>query len=294
MKNFLLKHTENLTGKTVAITGATGDLGREICFHLARLGANLLLLDRNKTKSEKLEKDIKKVYPDTKISRIILDLSDFSSVKAAAEQLKNANIDFLILNSAVYSVPRAVLDTGFDSVFGINFVSHYYLVRELLPKLRASGGKVIAMGSIAYKYSKTSSKDIDFKSVKSCEKVYGNSKRYLMFSLFELFKNETEAKCVIVHPGISFTNITSHYPKLIFALIKYPMKLIFMKPKKASLCAVMGVFKEVGYKEWIGPRFFNVWGMPNIKKIKGVDRKESEFIFQTAEEIYKKLKDETE
>ena len=294
MKKWFLKNTENLTGKTAAITGATGDLGREICFHLARLGADLLLLDRNKAKSESLERDIKAVYPDTNISRVILDLSDFSSVKAAAEELKKREIDFLILNSAVYSVPREILDTGFDNVFGINFVSHYYLVKELLPKLRERNAKVIAMGSIAYKYSKTSPTDIDFKYIKSCEKVYGNSKRYLMFALYELFKNENNASLSIVHPGISFTNITSHYPKLIFAIIKYPMKIIFMNPKKASLCAVMGVFKDTGYKEWIGPRFFNIWGVPNVKKIKGCSQKESKFIFQTAEKIYKELKGEKE
>ena len=264
MKNWILKNTKGLSGKTVAITGATGDLGREICFHLSGLGANLLLLDRNKAKSERLEKDIRAIHPETKISHIILDLFDFESVKVAAQALKQKEIDFLILNSAVYSVPRETSSLGFDNVFQINFVSHYYLVKELLPALRERQGRVVVMGSIAYNYSKTNPSDIDFKWVKSCEKVYGNSKRYLMFSLFELFKNEDKATLSVVHPGISFTNITSHYPKFIFAIIKYPMKFIFMKPKKACLCAIAGIFKDTGYKEWIGPGFFNIWGMPNI------------------------------
>ena len=289
MNNFLLKNTKSLSGKTIAITGATGDLGREICFHLSSLGANLLLLDRNLQKSIKLEEDIKSRYPETKISRIILDLFDIESVKAAAEKLKQKEIDFLILNSAVYSVPREISTLGFDNVFQINFVSHYYLVKELLPTIRERQGRVVVMGSIAYKYSKTNPADIDFKSANSCEKVYGNSKRYLMFSLFELFKNEDKASLSVVHPGISFTNITSHYPKVIFALIKYPMKLIFMKPKKASLCAISGIFKDTGYKEWIGPRFFNIWGMPSVKKIKGCSSEESRHIFCSAEKIYNQI-----
>lgn len=289
MNNWFLKNTKSLSGKTALITGATGDLGREICFHLAGLGANLLFLDRNLQKSLKLEEDIKSRYPETRISRIILDLFDIESVKAAAEELKQKEIDFLILNSAVYSVPREISNLGFDNVFQINFVSHYYLVKELLPRLRERQGRVVVMGSIAYNYSKTNPADIDFKSVKSCEKVYGNSKRYLMFSLLELFKNENKASLSVVHPGISFTNITSHYPKFIFAIIKYPMKLIFMKPKKASLCAISGIFKDAGYKEWIGPRLFNVWGMPTVKKLTGCSSEESRRIFESAEEIYNKI-----
>ena len=46
-----------------------------------------------------------------------------------------------------------------------------------------------------------------------------------MFSLFAL----DDPHIAVTHPGITQTNITAHYPKLIFAVIKNPMKLIFMK-----------------------------------------------------------------
>ena len=48
--------------------------------------------------------------------------------------------------------------------------------------------------------------DIDFSTRKQASKVYGNAKRYLMFSLYELFKNEDKASLAVTHPGISFTN----------------------------------------------------------------------------------------
>ena len=290
MKEIFTRNMNISFGKTVAITGATGGLGREICFHLARQKANIVLLDRNINKSLKLEADIKSLFPNTSISRIILDLSDFESVKRAAEELKKIEIDFLVLNAAVYSVPRAILDTGFDNVFQINFVSQYFLVKELLPELKKKNGKVIALGSIAHTYSKTDCTDIDFKKRKESEKVYGNSKRFLMFSLLELFKNEKDVSCSIVHPGITFTNITAHYPKLLFAIIKYPMKIIFMKPKKASLCVIKGMLCDTQYDEWIGPRFFNVWGLPKTKKLDTCEQKERKFIFNTSEEIYKKIR----
>ena len=38
---WLLKNCDSLKGRRVVVTGATGGLGREICFHIASLGANI-------------------------------------------------------------------------------------------------------------------------------------------------------------------------------------------------------------------------------------------------------------
>ena len=94
----------------------------------------------------------------------------------------------------------------------------------------------------------------------------------------------------MVHPGITFTGITAHYPKLIFSLIKHPMKIIFMKPKKAALCILKGVFEATDYHHWIGPKLFNIWGLPENKALKTCSEAESRQIFTEAEKIYNKIK----
>ena len=111
-----------------------------------------------------------------------------------------------------------------------------------------------------------------------------------MFSLFELFKNENTVTLSVTHPGITFTNITAHYPKVIFAIIKYPMKIIFMSPKKAALSLLLGLFKKPEYCEWIGPRLFNVWGYPSVKLLKTCKKEEREKIAELAEGVYARLK----
>ena len=151
------------------------------------------------------------------------------NVKSVTKELENMDIDIFIHNAGAYSIPRKICSSGYDNVFQINFVSPYYMIRTLLPTLRAKKGMAVAVGSIAHNYSKTDERDIDFRKRSASSKVYGNAKRFLMYSLYELFKNEKEASLSIVHPGITFTNITAHYPKLIFAVIKHPMKIIFMK-----------------------------------------------------------------
>ena len=289
VNQWIKKHTTDLGGRTVAITGATGGLGGAICRHLLSLGASLILLDRNKGKSDALRAALLEEYPMATIAQMPLNLSDMTSVKMCCEALEKVPFDVLIHNAGAYSIPRCLCDTGYDNVFQINFVAPYYMTCRLLPLLRERGGRVVAVGSIAHNYSQTDADDVDFRTRQKASLVYGNAKRYLMYGLHELFRDETEATLAIAHPGITFTNITAHYPPLIFALIKHPMKVIFMSPRRAALSIVQGVWEASDYRTWIGPALFDVWGMPRVKALRTATDAEVERIDQTAREIYRQL-----
>ena len=289
VNQWLKRNTESLTGRTVAITGATGGLGGAICRHLLACGSDLILLDRNRAKSDALKAVLLTEYPGATIGQIPLDLSDMASVKAACDALEGEDFDVLIHNAGAYSIPRCLCDTGYDNVFQINFVSPYYMTCRLLPRLRERGGRVVAVGSIAHNYSVTDADDVDFRTRKKASLVYGNAKRYLMYALHELFRDEREATLAVTHPGITFTNITAHYPPLLFALIKHPMKVIFMKPKRAALSIVQGVFEKSDYRTWIGPRLFDIWGKPSVKVLRTAKDEEIERIDRVAREIYRTL-----
>ena len=277
----------SLKGKTVAISGATGGIGKELCRHLLSLNARLILLDRNYEKSHALKSQLLGDFKDAEIKLFTLDLEDMCTVKVAASYLKSENIDYLLLNAGAYHIPRHLCETGFDNVFQINFISPYYLAHKLKETVSKNGGRIVAVGSIAHNYSRSDINNIDFRNIKKSSLAYGNAKRWLMFSLYELFKDSDTL--AITHPGITFTNITAHYPKLIFAIIKHPMKIIFMKPRRASLSILSGIFNPTRYGFWIGPKFFNVWGNPSYKRLKSFNNDESTHLFKIAEEIYNKF-----
>ena len=289
-EKWLSENTESLKGKRVAITGSTGGLGKEICRYLVKLGASLVLVDRSRERSERNRDELIASFPGVSVELVTADLSDMSSVRRATAELSLMDIDVFLHNAGAYSIPRCETGSGYENVYTINFISPYYMIRELLPSLRAREGRVVVVGSIAHNYSKIDADDVDFATRKQASKVYGNAKRYLMFSLYELFKSEDKVKLAVTHPGITFTNITSHYPKLIFALIKHPMKVIFMKPAKAALCIVRGFFETTEYHMWIGPRVFNVWGLPKKMKLRTCSTGESESICFIADRIYTNLK----
>ena len=285
-KKWLLKNTASLEGKTVAISGATGGLGRELCHYFCRLSASLILIDRNAERSAALREQLLAEKPDAQIKSYILDLEDASAARKTAAALLCEDIDYLVLNAGAYKIPRHKCENGFDNVFNINFVSPYILARALLPKISERGGRVVAVGSIAHNYSRIDVADVDFSTRRASSKAYGNAKRYLMYSLWGL--EEYSSSVAIAHPGIAVTNITAHFPKPLYALMKYPMKLIFMKPRKACLSILLALFEDTEQNEWIGPRVFDVWGLPKKKKLKTCSKEEAEQISKIAKEIYLK------
>lgn len=289
-KTWLEKNTARLDKKKIAITGSTGGLGVELCKYLASLGADLVLVDRNAERSEEHARRLRSEYPDICVLCVHADLEDILSVHEATEELKKADIDIFIHNAGAYSIERHICTSGYENIFQINFASPYYMIRELVPYLRKKNGKAVAVGSIAHNYSKSDGDDIDFRTRRAHSKVYGNAKRYLMFSLYELFAGEENVSLSVVHPGITFTNITNHYPKVVFALIKHPMKIIFMKPKTAALSLLLGIFDRTESCEWIGPCMFGIWGYPKKKKLHTCSDAERAEIAQRSDRVYNSLK----
>ncbi len=282
---WLKRNTASLKGKKIAVTGSTGGLGIPLCGYLASLGASLVLLDRNAERSLEHKRRLEKSY-GIDVTCITLDLEDLCAAKNAVKWLLELKIDVFFHNAGAYSIPRHTCKSGYDNVFQINFATPYYMIKELLPMLAERGGQVVAVGSIAHNYSKIDECDIDFHTRSAASKVYGNAKRYLMLSLYELMKSWSAVKFSVVHPGITFTNITAHYPKPIFLLIKHPMKLIFMRPKKAALSLLYGVFESTDAGEWIGPRWFGIWGDPKKKRLGTFDAEEQERVAQLAECVF--------
>ena len=289
IQKWLKLNTSSLIGKGVAITGSTGGLGSALCRYLAKLGADILTLDRNPSKSLALKNKIVAEFPDVKFDSIKLNLDSIDDVKGVSKQLEGKRIDYLILNAGVYNVPLAVGDSGYNNIFQVNFISQYCLVKGLLPTLKQYRAKVVVVGSIAHKFAKLNEKDVDYSRVKKSSKIYGNSKRFLMFSLYELLRGNTDVALAVAHPGVTLTNMTNHYPKAINWLVKLGIKLFFPSPEQAVLSVLSALFTNCGYHQWIGPARCSIWGKPKLSKLNTCAPSESKRIFETAEQIYSQL-----
>jgi len=282
---FFARHTHSLSGKRVAVCGATGGIGEALCRYLARLGAELWLCSRSEAKTNALMDTLRAEYPDLVAHFVPLDLEDAVSVDAAAETLAQTPPHVLIHNAGAYAIPRHVTAQGVDNVFAINCLGPYVLTRRLLEPMATVGGRVVCVGSIAHNYSKIDPADPDFATRTAASQVYGNAKRHLMLALYERFEGVKGVTLSVVHPGITLTGITDHYPKWLYRIIKHPMKVIFMPPRRAALSVLRGVFEPTAYGEWIGPWLFDVWGLPRKRKLRTFTRDEAKMAFDAVQRL---------
>ena len=77
---------------------------------------------------------------------------------------------------------------------------------------------------------------------------------------------------------------------MIYALIKHPMKVIFMSPRRASLSILAAMVQNAEKNEWFGPSLFDVWGLPKKKLLKTCSAEEAAEICKIAEKMLADLR----
>ena len=267
--------------KTLAITGSTGSLGYEVVKKIVN-DYHIILVNRNLDKSNKQKEDLLKINPYASIDIIKCDMEDINSVKETTEKLIELNIDYLFINAGILVGEKHITSFGYDNVFTTNFLAPYYIVNRLkehnLPNI-----KIIVVGSVAQKWSKFDPNDIDHRTY-SKNKRYGNSKKFLVSSLMELYKKTN--KVTICHPGITLTNMTKNYNKIIKIFTIIFMSILFQGKKKASRSLYLSITTDTPYLMWIGPHIKGIYGKPKVCKIKNIKQKEIDLIYPKANELY--------
>ena len=74
------------------ITGASSGIGRDMARVLSNRGYDLILVARDKNNLKKLQEEL-----NTNVDIISMDLSDVENCKSLYEQVKDKNIDILII-----------------------------------------------------------------------------------------------------------------------------------------------------------------------------------------------------
>lgn len=138
------------------VTGATSGIGTETVRVLALRGAHVYLAGRSASKLASTKASLLADLPaGTKLSTIVCDLMDLTSVAAtAAEFLKSEkSLDLLILNAGIMAVPtRTATVQGLEAQVGVCHVAHTLLTQQLLPALKAASTppRVVVLSSSAH------------------------------------------------------------------------------------------------------------------------------------------------
>jgi NAD(P)-dependent dehydrogenase (short-subunit alcohol dehydrogenase family) len=149
----------DIRDKKIIITGATGILGEAMAFHLAKEGANVLILGRTASKVEKLVNEIR--MQGDRADGFLADVTIEPQVEAAARQIQKryGTVDILI-NLAGGNMPGAIVrpdqtidDLSVDAVknvMDLNYLGTFIPIKHFIPLMLPHGkGNIINISSMA-------------------------------------------------------------------------------------------------------------------------------------------------
>jgi len=142
----------NYSHKTVLITGASGGLGRELCFEFARRQAQLAICGRSEEKLQILSKEISGIG-----GKVIYRALDVSSIEKARDFVscvlrEFGSIDCLVNNAGIATsissleINEAIVKKEAE----VNYFGPVYFMQEIIPFMLKQGrGQIINISSIA-------------------------------------------------------------------------------------------------------------------------------------------------
>jgi hypothetical protein len=139
-----------LDGRTILITGATSGIGYAAAVALARRGAAVHFLARDRGRAERARRGIATASGSTSISYGLADLEDLDAVRVFARQFcaTHDRLDVLIHNAGAIHPGFRTDTAGTELTIVGQVVAPFLLTRMLMPALLAAApSRVIAVSS---------------------------------------------------------------------------------------------------------------------------------------------------
>jgi short-subunit dehydrogenase len=135
-------------GGTAVVTGAASGIGEALAHALARRGSDLVLVDRDADRLQRVVDAIRASEPSVRVTPHVVDLADADATGEVAEAIKREHprIRLLVNNAGVGLSGRfdQVTLEEFNWVIDVNFRAVVQLTHLLLPALKAETGSHVA------------------------------------------------------------------------------------------------------------------------------------------------------
>jgi retinol dehydrogenase 12 len=194
-----------MNGKVCVVTGATSGLGKATATALARQGAQVVLVARDRGRGEATVAELSAVAA-TPPRLEIADLASMAQVRALADALGALDrIDVLVNNAGFVAGTHRVTADGFEEVFAVNHLAPFLLTNLLAGKLTASApARVITVSSDAHTAARLDFDDPHLERGWDSWRSYANSKLANILFTRELARRlaGTGVTANCVHPGV--------------------------------------------------------------------------------------------
>ncbi len=217
-----------LDGRICLVTGATSGIGLETAAGLAALGAQVVMVGRDRERGEQARKAVIERTGNDRVDLLLADLSSLAGVRGLAQEFlaTHSSLHVLVNNAGTVELKRTTTVDGFEKTFAVNHLSYFLLTNLLLARLRASApSRIVNVASEAHRFGRLDLGDLQSEKGYQAMRVYGTSKLLnILFTITlaeELAGSGVTANCL--HPGAVSTRLGKNngaWARLLIGLLK--------------------------------------------------------------------------
>jgi NAD(P)-dependent dehydrogenase (short-subunit alcohol dehydrogenase family) len=219
----------SMRGKICLITGSNTGIGKETALGLAKLGAAIIMVCRDREKGEAAAAEISKRASNPAISLMVADLSsqaqirrlagDFHEGRGVSRQVEASagsrpRLDVLIHNAGVILPQRRLTENGIETQFAVNHLAPFLLTHLLLDSLKAAvPSRIVVVASQVESRGTIQFDDLQSEKSYAPLTAYFQSKLANVLFTYELARRlqGTGVTVNCLHPGVIATNLLSDY-----------------------------------------------------------------------------------
>jgi NAD(P)-dependent dehydrogenase (short-subunit alcohol dehydrogenase family) len=237
-----MKGKTRMHDKIALVTGANAGIGKVIATELARQGATVVIVSRDRQRGEEAMREIVSATGNTSLDLLVADLSSQQAVRQLADEFQQrySHLHVLVNNAGAHVRQRQVSVDGIEMNLAINHLSAFLLTNLLLDTMRASTpGRIVNVASNAM--TRTINLD-DLQSEKTFVPfdVYGQAKLAMVMCGYSLARRLTGTGITVnaLHPGITATNIVNKAAPPIARPFIGLIKLFLQSPEQGARTAL--------------------------------------------------------
>lgn len=236
--------TTDMRGKICLVTVANSGIGKATALGLAKRGATVVMVSRDRAKGEAAQQEIREQSGNQAVDLLLADLSSQESIRQLAEEFKRrySQLHVLVNNAGVFNLTRRETVDGLEMTFAVNTLAPFLLTNLLLDTLKASTpARIIQVNSNEHEQGYIDLNDLQSKKQYRPRRVYGQSKlAFLLFS-YELarYLEGTGITVNSLHPGFVATNIgQGNVPAFVGRIVRFMLSFIGISPEEGAKTSI--------------------------------------------------------
>ena len=200
----------SLRGRVCVVTGASSGIGKETARGLARLGATVAMICRDRERGLAAQAEIGREAP-VPPELFLADLSSLAEVRRVAAEIRDrfAAVHVLVNNAGGIFGRRELTVDGHERTFALNHLAYFLLTHELLDALkRGAPARVVSVASAAHRVGTLDFDDLGLARRYAPFRAYGRSKLANILFTRELARRlaGTGVTANCLHPGTIASN----------------------------------------------------------------------------------------